>query len=157
MEALMRVSVWMLLTTCWTSVSCQQQEVVEGFVGGNVMLPCSYSEALPEKVNVFWRDKDDNGVLNIENNSPETTSTKHKGRVISFQEEYKKGNFSFTLTNLRVDDGGVYECNIGTEDISFKVTLKVSEGSPADPPSGGAAGTKLHVFLLSALCLLLCF
>ncbi|KAM4560345.1 V-set domain-containing T-cell activation inhibitor 1-like [Odontesthes bonariensis] len=163
MEALVRVSVWMLLAACWTSVSCQDA-AVEGFTGGSVMLPCSYSGSLPQKVDAFWRNGNTKVVLDIKDGGQNfaTQDQRYKGRVSSFPDQYQKGNFSIILENLQLEDAGTYECIILTVNYRWKVNLKVSEKAVTErstpgPPSGGAAGTNLHVFLLSALCLLLCF
>lgn len=131
-----------------------------GFVGGSVLLPCVYTQSLP--VNVFWRDKNNNRVLNIDNNAV-SRSPKYDGRV--FATGYTTGNFSIIITNLTLDDAGTYKCIIDTEEDARRVFLRVTDEKPEEnekqkipPPSGGAAGTNfLHFVLFSALSLLLCF
>lgn len=110
------------------TVSCQDQVVI-GFIGDAVLLPCVYREddPLPDKVSVYWRDKDDNIVLDITNSSPniKTQDKIFRDRVSTSPELYKGGNFSITLNNLRQSDGGLYECHIPRVDFQVKVQLNV--------------------------------
>ncbi|XP_061572232.1 V-set domain-containing T-cell activation inhibitor 1-like [Cololabis saira] len=158
---LSRFPLMLLLVFCLNSESCQGS--VESFVGRNIKLPCIYESPAEEEFNVYWRDEDDLVVLDIKKNSPDTKyqDEKYQGRVFSFPEEYKKGNFSILMTNLQKNDTGTYECYVKTVSYRRIVDLTVSD-RPAerktDPPSGGAAGLKeLPLVVLSALCLLLCF
>ncbi|XP_061572237.1 V-set domain-containing T-cell activation inhibitor 1-like isoform X2 [Cololabis saira] len=149
-----------LLVFCLNSVSCL--ESVEGFVGGIIILPCIYDQPLPAEVNAFWRDKNDLSVLDINKSSPDYNfqGETYRGRVSSFTDKYKNGNFSILMTNLQKDDTGRYECYVKTVSYRKIVDLTVSD-KPAvtktDRPSSGAAGLKeLPLVVLSALCLLLC-
>ncbi|XP_061571929.1 V-set domain-containing T-cell activation inhibitor 1-like isoform X2 [Cololabis saira] len=157
---MLRFQLQILLVFCLNSVSCQ--ESVEGFVGGNVLLPCIYDQSLPAEVNAFWRDKDDLAVLDIKKSLPDYTfqDETYQGRVTSFPEEYKDGTFSILMTKLQKNDTGTYECYVKTGSYRRIVDLTVSDqpaGIKTDPPSGGAAGLKLLPLVqLSALCLLLC-
>uniref|UniRef100_A0A3B4YZZ1 Ig-like domain-containing protein n=1 Tax=Stegastes partitus TaxID=144197 RepID=A0A3B4YZZ1_9TELE len=102
---------------------------VSGVVGGSAVLPCVYSEDdLPSSVSVYWRDKDDRGVMDVVRNS-ENTKSQHqrfRGRVTSFPELYSKGNFSVRMTDLKLEDEGPYECEVVRVNFKRKVTLKVS-------------------------------
>lgn len=157
-------AVWTLLLVWLNSASCQL--VVRGFVGEDVVLPCIYSnvDPLPDKVSVFWRDKDDRVVLDIVENSEDQMSqnVKFKGRVSSFPEQYRKGNFSVVIKTLRQDDGGPYDCTVHRMYFQRTVSLTVSGerdvGVSLTPPPGGAAVTNsLHLRLLAAtLTLLFC-
>ncbi|XP_070786591.1 V-set domain-containing T-cell activation inhibitor 1-like [Enoplosus armatus] len=146
---------WMLLVC---RVSCQVK--VQGFVGDTVLLPCFYNEddPLPKTVSVFWRDKDDSNVLDIIQNVPDlsTQNQKFRGRVLSFLDQYKEGNFSIVLNNVQRSDSSPYECHIPEVDFEQHVSLTVSgrrvEVAAATPPgpSGGAAVTP-HPLLLILL------
>uniref|UniRef100_A0A3B3BJC0 Ig-like domain-containing protein n=1 Tax=Oryzias melastigma TaxID=30732 RepID=A0A3B3BJC0_ORYME len=85
---------------------------VDGSVGGSVLLPCIFTDSPSTKV--FWRDKDDNVVLNIENGSPVYSSQnmRYRKRVTSIKEEIGKGNFSILMKNLQVNDSDTYVCTI---------------------------------------------
>ncbi|KAK2857235.1 hypothetical protein Q5P01_005970 [Channa striata] len=101
-----------------------------GDIGGDVLLSCVYREEdLPNKVSAFWRDKDDNVVLDIKNNVPETSwqNPKFRDRVTSFPDLYKAGNFSIVLSNLQKSDSGVYQCDVQPVGFTRKVTLSVSD------------------------------
>lgn len=89
-----------------------QVSAVDGSVGGSVLLPCIFTDSPSTKV--FWRDKDDNVVLNIENGSPVYSSqnVRYRDRVTSIQEEIGKGNFSILMKNLQVNDSDTYVCTI---------------------------------------------
>ncbi|XP_041834385.1 V-set domain-containing T-cell activation inhibitor 1-like isoform X4 [Melanotaenia boesemani] len=153
----------MFLASTVSPVICQDL-TVNGTVGRNVLLPCSYNESVLERVNVSWTDQDDAAVLNIRGGREDSTfqDQKYKGRVKSFQEEYKKGNFSIKMKDLKVEDAQKYECFIHKIDHRMFIKLTVSEQPEVEEkmisPSDGAAGRNLvHILLLSALCLLLCF
>uniref|UniRef100_A0A3Q2VI58 Ig-like domain-containing protein n=1 Tax=Haplochromis burtoni TaxID=8153 RepID=A0A3Q2VI58_HAPBU len=102
------------------------QSVRTGFIGGEVLLPCVYSEKLPKEVNAFWRDKDDNVVLDIFNGREGKMDPKFKSRVFSFPNQYETGNFSILIKGLRADDAGPYDCHITKVDYQTKITLKVT-------------------------------
>lgn len=109
-------------------MSCQHQEVT-GFIGDDVLLPCVHGDvsSLPEKVSVFWRDKDDKIVLNIVDNVEyrQSQDQRFKDRVFSFSDEYKKGNFSVIMKKLQQEDDGSYQCDI--LDVDKKdITVRVS-------------------------------
>ncbi|KAK2917264.1 hypothetical protein Q8A73_004010 [Channa argus] len=127
----MRFSViYILVVFTLTAVSCQHQ-VISSFTGGNVLLPCVYErrDSSSNKVNVFWRDKYDDHVLDIIQNEADR-QFQHQNfidRVEGFPDQYKKGNFSIILKDLRQSDSGVYECFV--EDVKQSVQLTVS-GEP---------------------------
>ncbi|RVE75480.1 hypothetical protein OJAV_G00016760 [Oryzias javanicus] len=160
MKVFWRVPVSLLLAAALSSVSCQVP--VDGSVGGSVLLPCTTTDL--QFLRVFWRDKDDNVVLNIQNGSPDYSSqnTRYRERVTSNQEEIRKGNFSILMKNLQVDDSDTYVCTIipgGDERrVQLTVSEKVSPTSAAKTAgsSGGAAGPSiLLVVLLAAVDVLL--
>lgn len=97
-------------------------QLVKGFSGDDVLLPCSYSKigelsAIPA---VFWLDQDDKVVLKIKKNLTGNTF------ATSFPEEYKKGNFSILVKNAQPSHSGLYFCSIPSVDYSKKIQLNVS-------------------------------
>uniref|UniRef100_A0A3Q4H249 Ig-like domain-containing protein n=1 Tax=Neolamprologus brichardi TaxID=32507 RepID=A0A3Q4H249_NEOBR len=111
---------------CHCYISVTSQSVRTGFIGGEVLLPCVYSEWLSEPVTAFWRDKDDNVVLDIINGKEDKMDPKFRGRVFSFPNHYKTGNLSIIIKGLRADDAGPYDCDIPKVDYQTKMTLKVT-------------------------------
>ncbi|XP_044043582.1 CD276 antigen homolog [Siniperca chuatsi] len=158
---------WLFLVYRMKTVTCQVNVV--GFIGDTVLLPCFYSDvsALKDPFSVFWRDKDNSNVLDIKDNAPDISAqgAKFKNRVSSFQELYKKGNFSITVKNVQQSDSGTYECHIRSVDFEQRVSLSVSgkrvvAATPPPGPAGGAVVTpnSLHIILLSVpLSLLLSY
>ncbi|KAF3688293.1 CD276 antigen -like protein Precursor [Channa argus] len=162
MSDLMRFSViYILVVFTLTAVSCQHQ-VISSFTGGNVLLPCVYErrDSSSNKVNVFWRDKYDDHVLDIIQNEADR-QFQHQNfidRVEGFPDQYKKGNFSIILKDLRQSDSGVYECFV--EDVKQSVQLTVSgeRAAAATSPAPGSSAhitavtlNSLHLLLLSVL------
>ncbi|XP_030604453.1 T-lymphocyte activation antigen CD80-like [Archocentrus centrarchus] len=138
--------------------SGSSQSVRNGYVGDDVLLPCIYPGQLPDKVNAFWRDKDDRVVLDIINGREDKTDPKFKGRVFSYPDQYKKGNLSILIKDLRADDAGSYDCHIPRMDYESRLTLRLTE-KPAvkvmletPPPAArdAAVTSSLHPALLSA-------
>ncbi|KAK2857236.1 hypothetical protein Q5P01_005971 [Channa striata] len=110
-----------------TAVSCQK--VIKCFTGEDVLLPCVYKgrDPPPETLSVFWRDTDNNPVLDIKNNKPHYSSQhqKFRGRVESFPDLYKDGNFSIILKKVQQSDNGTYECHVPAVDVEQRLTLSV--------------------------------
>ncbi|KAF6737190.1 T-cell surface glycoprotein CD4 [Oryzias melastigma] len=161
MKVFWRVPVLLLLAAALSSV-IYQVSAVDGSVGGSVLLPCIFTDSPSTKV--FWRDKDDNVVLNIENGSPVYSSQnmRYRKRVTSIKEEIGKGNFSILMKNLQVNDSDTYVCTIlpGVNErrVQLTVTEKVSPTSAGKTAgsSRGAAGPSIHqVVLLAAVGVLL--
>lgn len=146
------ILLFMLLVFKVNTAICQVN--VQAFIGDTVLLPCIHSQGQPVRKNVFWRDKDDNIVLDIikDRPNPSTQNEKFRERVVSFPDEYVKGNFSIQLKDVQQSDSSPYECHIPSEDFQERLVLTVSgkrvEATPG--PSGGAAGTAnpLHMILL---------
>ncbi|XP_037618625.1 butyrophilin subfamily 1 member A1-like [Sebastes umbrosus] len=111
------------------TVSCQMK--VQASVGHAVLLPCIYSkpDRLQDSVPVFWRDRNDNIVLNIRDKAPDlsTQSAEFKGRVVWKEEQYSRGNFSIVMKDVQKADSGPYECHIPSLSFEHRVTLNVSD------------------------------
>ncbi|XP_047433121.1 uncharacterized protein LOC125001242, partial [Mugil cephalus] len=172
-----RVSVWTVLICYLSTASCQSEDV-RGFLSDDVLLPCVHGDVrnVPDKVNVFWRDKDNKIVLNIEDSIEHTEfqNPRFKDRVSSFPEKYKKGNFSIVMKDLKPEDEGVYWCHIlDVEEKSINVKVlgeRVEEPrtvSPTEPGSergsergsgrGSAVTDSRLLVLLSAPLVMLLF
>lgn len=131
---------------------------------GQVLLPCVYrggGGALTQPVNAFWRDKDDRVVLDIVNGSPDKMDPKFRGRVVSFKDEYKRGNLSILITRLRLQDAGPYECDIPKVEFHTKITLTITpkvsvQPTAADTTSFAADTNEAAIYALGNLTLLLC-
>lgn len=102
---------------------------VTGFVGDSVLIPCSYQdrELKPEQINVFWRYNANKNVYDIEKGKPSTKKQNpmFKGRITSFLQEHKNGNFSLLLSNLMVTDAGQFSCDIPDVKMESKLMLHV--------------------------------
>ncbi|XP_071335709.1 V-set domain-containing T-cell activation inhibitor 1-like [Trachinotus anak] len=152
--------VWVMLAFAAQTVSCQLK--VQGFVGEDVLLPCNYPgvNLLPEKLNITWRNQGDHVVLGFDGVQNITAQhQKFRGRVASFPDLYRQGNFSIVLRNVQQVDSGVYECHM-VVDFRQRVHLGVSgkPGEATTPEASrgeGFAPTSLHLALLSAPLLLL--
>lgn len=119
-----------LISVCCLSVSSQVEVKVEGVVGDDVLLPCSYPglQLPPESLNVSWRNQGDQMVLGIDGAQNLThQDQKFRGRVSSFPHLYRHGNFSVVLQDVQQLDGGLYECDMVVH-IRQKVRLHVSAG-----------------------------
>ncbi|KAK9524273.1 hypothetical protein VZT92_018123 [Zoarces viviparus] len=115
------------------TVSCVEE--AEASTGGDVLLKCVSDKPLLAPFSVFWRDKDDNNVLDIRGNKEDRKgqSEKFKGRVFSEEKLYEKGNFSIQMKNVRRSDSGLYDCNIPGK---FKQSVRLTVTDEPDEPDG---------------------
>ncbi|XP_072527433.1 CD276 antigen homolog isoform X3 [Salminus brasiliensis] len=98
---------------------------IKAVVGDSVILPCSHSdEALRETASVFWRYRDSKIVYDIIWSKEWIIEQDEafRDRVESFPDEWRNGNFSIRLRDVRKSDEGPYTCFIPDLD---KQTVKV--------------------------------
>nr|ACO14461.1 HERV-H LTR-associating protein 2 precursor [Esox lucius] len=131
------------------------QEIVQGFLGENVILPCTYVEKLPDYT-VFWRYKDEKTVYDINAGKPYLNKQDPQfiNRTSFFPNEWQNGNFSLILTYLKASDSGVYSCALPAVDIIHSVELSVqvrpTSQTKADPKSNSSVsigGNTVRLFL----------
>ncbi|RXN13807.1 CD276 antigen-like protein [Labeo rohita] len=91
---------------------------VEGFVEGSVVLSCFVNDSEHQNkikdVNVYWRFNNSKIVIDIigGNRTAEDQAPEYKNGVETFPEEYKKGNFSIKISNIKKTHTGKYTCTI---------------------------------------------
>ncbi|MEQ2234616.1 hypothetical protein ILYODFUR_033350, partial [Ilyodon furcidens] len=94
----------------------------------SVILPCSFSTTLTNKI-IDWK-KDGKDVLLSENGrvNPSSQDEQFKGRVSHFPDKVKSGNASITIEQAKVSDSGTYTClylNDGREEGRQQIKLTV--------------------------------
>ncbi|XP_067357323.1 V-set domain-containing T-cell activation inhibitor 1-like isoform X1 [Channa argus] len=156
MSDLMRFSVsYIFVSFSLTAVSCQDQ--VTCYKGDDVLLPCMSTGA---DLAVFWTDKNDDNVLTINQSKPDYSSQheKFKGRVESFPDQYKKGNFSILLKKVQQSDSGSYYCFVPKVKFEQRVQLTVTGERAATSPAPGSSAhitgvtlNSLHLTLISVI------
>ncbi|XP_014834667.1 PREDICTED: myelin protein P0-like [Poecilia mexicana] len=132
------------------SVTCQ--DFVPGLVGKSAVLPC-YSGSAAEKV--FWRDKDDKNLLDINKGTPNPNlqHQRYKGRVSWSETEFKKKNYSIILGNLELDDTGTYECSVIIDGVGKHTKIKLEVMKSASCVS--SSRIVLQTLVLCALSLII--
>uniref|UniRef100_A0A3B3Q9N9 Ig-like domain-containing protein n=1 Tax=Paramormyrops kingsleyae TaxID=1676925 RepID=A0A3B3Q9N9_9TELE len=110
-----------------TGAVALSRELVNGYMGEDVLLPCVGRPSDTAQPTVYWRFGDNrivygviNGADDLQNQDPQV-----KGRASAFPAEYSKGNFSLLLTNLSSSDAGLYSCFIISENLQRDVNLQI--------------------------------
>ncbi|XP_016383509.1 uncharacterized protein LOC107720344 [Sinocyclocheilus rhinocerous] len=105
------------------------QVIVEGFIGGSVVLPCSSTQHDLElqDINVHWRHNGSKYVYDITKckDSLEQQDPRYKNRAQTFPEEYERRNFSIKLINLTRADAGEFSCFITHSSYSKQETVRL--------------------------------
>ncbi|XP_076159137.1 CD276 antigen homolog isoform X2 [Alosa pseudoharengus] len=118
---------------------------VVGYVGGDVVLPCSHSgpdanvTLSDQDITFLWRFKDSVKVYNFVRG--ESVSDQHKqfeNRATASAP--KKGDFSLTLRNLSGSDHGEYTCFVPEvkKDLQSQHVLLTIKEKPAPEPKEGS-------------------
>uniref|UniRef100_A0A668RVD6 Uncharacterized protein n=1 Tax=Oreochromis aureus TaxID=47969 RepID=A0A668RVD6_OREAU len=102
-----------------------------GYKDDWILLPCvSLEPAASESLNIFWRDKDDKVVLDVINGKTDKIDPFFTNRVVSFPDEYKKGNFSIVIRQLKFLDTGPYDCEVPQMSFQIRLFLRVVDRIP---------------------------
>ncbi|XP_018522672.1 uncharacterized protein LOC108877188 isoform X2 [Lates calcarifer] len=140
MEPQRTLSMWTLCAALiWIfnipTASCQVD--VEGFIGEDVLLSCIYnnSTSVLEKVFIYWLDGDNRVMLEIVQSAPDfgPQHYKFRGRVVTFPDLYRRGNFSIVLQNIQQVDDSTYHCHVEPVDFHQVIRLTVSGKRPEIP------------------------
>ncbi|MEQ2231041.1 hypothetical protein ILYODFUR_035343 [Ilyodon furcidens] len=110
MELLVLVSLCLLTFTGKSFGDKLDSTLITSKEGQNVILPCSFSTTLTNKI-IDWK-KDGEEVFLYENGrvNPSSQDEQFKGRVSHFPDEVKSGNASITIKPAKVSDSGTYTC-----------------------------------------------
>ncbi|GAA6110338.1 obscurin-like, partial [Tachysurus ichikawai] len=107
----------------------QQTVYVTGIVGQSVLLPCSCSELQAKPHTFRWSFNKGSYHINI---FPKEQTNLYTDRVQGFN-DHPPGNLSLLISQLTVEDGGFYRCEINNK-ISKDIRLTV-KGAPTRPSS----------------------
>ncbi|MEQ2267468.1 hypothetical protein XENORESO_006505 [Xenotaenia resolanae] len=110
MELLVLVSLCLLTFTGKAFGDKPDSTPITSKEGQNVILPCSFSTTLTNKI-IDWK-KDGKDVLLYENGrvDPSSQDEQFKDRVSHFPDKVKSGNASITIKQAKVSDSGSYTC-----------------------------------------------
>ncbi|MED6250310.1 hypothetical protein ATANTOWER_029187 [Ataeniobius toweri] len=110
MELLVLVSLCLLTFTGKTFGDKPDQTPITIKEDESVILPCSFSTTLTNKI-IDWK-KDGEDVFLYENGrvNPSSQDKQFKGRVSHFPDEVKSGNASITIKQAKISDSGTYTC-----------------------------------------------
>ncbi|XP_008936086.1 PREDICTED: high affinity immunoglobulin alpha and immunoglobulin mu Fc receptor [Merops nubicus] len=101
--------------------------LLQGKVGGSITHQCFYSTTPANKHDRKYWCKMTRGVCSTIISTTGYTSEDYQGRV-ALEDIPQKGTFMVTMTELKENDTGTYQCGIGTtnRDLYVRLELKVS-------------------------------
>nr|XP_055074612.1 uncharacterized protein LOC129454127 [Misgurnus anguillicaudatus] len=146
---------WFLIYVFVLLINSEQVSLnvtVQYFVGDSAILNCSYSEDINEVDTVFWRL---NGSKKVYEFSPVNISQDVKSKSIrfeSFPDEYKRGNYSIKIKELKTNDEGKYTCFIIPADHyeDMYLIIKAREGQTSIEDENQSTQTK--PWLITTIC-----
>uniref|UniRef100_A0A3Q2CFR2 Ig-like domain-containing protein n=1 Tax=Cyprinodon variegatus TaxID=28743 RepID=A0A3Q2CFR2_CYPVA len=133
---------------------------IPAVIGENKVLPCR-AENRPI-VYVEWKRTDikEENILRYRNNAVDTGDQhpSFKDRVVFQDREMKDGDVSLVLINVRTDDSGTYEAEVGYQETEndekpiCSIHLHIAPPSPPPPPPPPGEFVSLDQFLLQLPC-----
>ncbi|XP_044140220.1 V-set domain-containing T-cell activation inhibitor 1-like [Bufo gargarizans] len=106
-----------------------------GQMGKDAILPCTFTPDAKKTSNVLWEKVGDTGnVYKYENGKISLTdqNSNFKTRTSLFITQLSAGNASLALTNVKLNDAGVYKCTITNSNGQGQNTLSLSVGAFSD-------------------------
>ncbi|XP_030639207.1 CD276 antigen homolog [Chanos chanos] len=137
--------------------SSQDVVTVDGVTGGSVILPCIYTDEVikTEDLTVYWRLNDSMVVYeHVSDGTGYKPDPQFENRTRMFPEMYSTGNFSLSLGNVSITDGGLYSCFILPVNVEKKIELRATE-APAEKTDRDDRNSSVKIGPVSSLLLFL--
>uniref|UniRef100_A0A8C0Z8Z0 Ig-like domain-containing protein n=1 Tax=Cyanistes caeruleus TaxID=156563 RepID=A0A8C0Z8Z0_CYACU len=101
-----------------------------GIIGDRVVLPCQVrSTPIPEDFSVRWTFRGQSQRIPVSSYSGkgrrEEPSERYWGRTEFFHGEFRAGNVSLLLRDVRSSDQGSYSCEVSFQDVSQEVLMEL--------------------------------
>lgn len=114
-------------------ISYPPSSSITGVIGEGVILPCYVvPENIPEIFSVQWifNAKSEKITVSTYNgkNKNEKQDEKYQGRTELFHSEFKTGNMSLHLKNIRSSDKGLYTCVVSFNDEYHDELIELQVG-----------------------------
>ncbi|XP_048851183.1 uncharacterized protein LOC125720116 isoform X1 [Brienomyrus brachyistius] len=125
-----------------TIQSAESSEMITGFVGYSVTLPCSYDAWNYREFHLCWgRDEiPESGCKNeiiVRDRRKVTQRKSHRYQLIG---DLKQGDASLTIINAEMGDSGIYGCHVKIpgpfNDVKTKVTLTIQSAESSEMITG---------------------
>lgn len=101
-----------------------------GVIGERVILPCHVvAENIPEVFSVQWIFHEQSQKITVSSydgkNKKEKQDERYHGRTEFFYSEFRAGNMSLHLKNVRSTDQGSYTCVVSFDDTNHDVLIEL--------------------------------
>ncbi|XP_058280398.1 butyrophilin subfamily 2 member A2-like [Hirundo rustica] len=113
---------------------------VLGIIGAGVVLPCRLGSApVPEDFSVRWTFHGRSQRIPVGGyggkGRREEPDERYRGRAEFFHAEFRAGNVSLLLRDVRSSDQGSYSCQVSFQNVSQEVLVELEVAAVGEPPS----------------------
>lgn len=110
------------------SVSSPPNSSIIGVIGEGVILPCHVvADNIPVGFSVQWIFHEESQKITVSSydgkNKKEKQDERYQGRTEFFHSEFRDGNMSLHLKNVRSSDKGLYTCVVSFSDTSHDALI----------------------------------
>ncbi|KAM6107556.1 butyrophilin subfamily 2 member A1-like [Phoenicopterus ruber ruber] len=111
-----------------------------GVIGERVILPCHVvADNIPEEFSVQWIFHEQSRKITVSRydgkNKKEKQDERYQGRTEFFHSEFRAGNMSLHLKNVRSSDKGSYTCVVSFNDMYHDVLIELQVAAKGGVPS----------------------
>ncbi|XP_009708682.1 PREDICTED: butyrophilin subfamily 3 member A2-like, partial [Cariama cristata] len=128
------------LETAGQYISSPPKSSIIGVIGERVILPCHVvADNVPEVFSVQWVFHEHSQKITVSRydgkNRKEKQDERYQGRTEFFHSEFRAGNMSLHLKNVRSSDKGSYTCVVSFNDTYHDVLIELQVAAIGSVPS----------------------
>ncbi|NXD87743.1 BT2A1 protein, partial [Halcyon senegalensis] len=121
-------------------ISSPPKSSIVGVIGESVILPCQVvADNIPEVFSVHWIFHEQSQKITVSGydgkNKEEKQNERYQGRTEFFCTEFRAGNMSLLLKNIRISDKGSYTCVVSFNGIYHHVLVGLQVAAKGGAPS----------------------